>query len=71
MWSEPVRKKVLLEQNIPPSVIDQFEAACPDAVMKMNPLKRNSPKLYDRKAFDDWWDERIRKQRRARRMTAR
>ena len=68
MWDKPVRKKALTDRNIPPTVIEQFEAEHPESVTKINPLKRNSPKLYGLKAFDAWWDKRIRTQVQANRM---
>ncbi|MCD8333697.1 MAG: hypothetical protein LUB60_06225 [Clostridiales bacterium] len=71
MWEEPVRRKILTDRNIPPAVIDQFEAECPEAVTKINPLKKNSPKLYNLQVFDQWWDKRIRTQAQARRMLRR
>lgn len=50
-----VRRAVLLNDGVPVTVIDRFEAEVPGAVVKMNPLKRNSPRLYDTKQFETWW----------------
>lgn len=56
-WGAMVRKSVFMDNNIPPSVVDRFEQENPSEVVKMNPIARNSPKLYNKEAFDKWWVE--------------
>lgn len=56
-WGIMVRKSAFTDSNIPASVVDRFERENPAEVVKMNPLARNSPKLYNREAFDRWWEK--------------
>ncbi len=63
-----VRRADLKSDGIPVSVIDRFEAENPSAVVKMNPLKRNSPRLYDKEQFEAWWKKDCKTQERARKM---
>lgn len=63
-----IRRAVLLNDGFPDSVITRFEAENPEAVIKINPLKLNSPRLYDREAFERWWERCCKAQIQAKRM---
>ena len=52
-----VKRSSFKAAGIPLGIVDRFERECPDKVVKMNPLAKNSTRLYDRKAFDAWWDK--------------
>lgn len=55
-WDNMIRRSALRKLQIPPGVIDRFERENPEAVVKMNPLAPNSPRLYDKNKFDAWWN---------------
>lgn len=42
-----------LKEGIGRTVLDRFELENPRAVGKMNPMKKNSPLLYDEKKFEN------------------
>lgn len=63
-----IRRAVLLHDGFPDSVIERFERENPESVIKMNPLKANSPRLYDREAFNRWWERCCRAQIKAKKM---
>lgn len=52
-----IKRSAFKADGIPLGIVDRFERECPEAVIKMNPMAKNSTRLYDRKKFDTWWEE--------------
>lgn len=61
-WKNLVKRRQLKEEGVPEGIIDRFEIERPEGVTKMNPAAKNSPRLYNRKMFDEWVEKDIRAQ---------
>lgn len=49
------KRTAYLKEGIGRTVLDRFELENPRAVGKMNPMKKNSPLLYDERKFEKWY----------------
>ena len=56
-WNGMVRRKDLIASGIPSSVIDRYEIERPGEVKKLNPVYKNSPRLYDKGKLEAWWNK--------------
>lgn len=55
-----VRKRELLRQGYPPGFLDRaFRARGQRFAWKMNPLKKNSPILFDVDGFEKWKEKQV------------